>query len=168
MKFHNQALSLLVIGATLGLPAFAAGDSKATAPETSQFVASVPNSACAKSGACMKGSHGRHHGPRISFSDDQLEKFSSIKNQYLAETAPIKTELMSARRQQKDLITKPDSDRSQIIALQDKINGLKSKLSSSSLKYRLDRFAILTPDQQKTIRHKMLVSQAFGGFRHRG
>lgn len=167
MKFKNHALGLLLASTIVGLPALAA-DLGSTEESTvsSQFLASVPEKSCPESG--KKGRCGKGHEFRASLTDEQLEKLSALKGQYLAETASQKTELRSLKRQQRNLITKAGSDRNEIMALQDKINDLKAKLATSTLKFKLDGFAVLTPDQQKQVRHRMLIGQTMGGFHHRG
>lgn len=172
MKFKRNALFIAIAATVIGLPSFALDDNaSANAPAGSKFAAKVPGSggACKAGGrSCGMKKHGMRRGPHFSFSDEQLEKFSTIKSQYLNETGPARLELKSLKRQQKDLMTKADSDRGQILAMQDKINSLRDKLATSSLKYKLDKFAVLTADQQKLVRHRILVGQAFGGgFHHR-
>jgi Spy/CpxP family protein refolding chaperone len=40
---------------------------------------------------------------------------------------------------------------------------LKAQLANERLEQRIDFMSILTPQQKETLRHKMLVSEAFGG-----
>lgn len=103
------------------------------------------------------------HDKRFSFSDSQLEKMASLKTQFLDKTAGERSELGTLHRQMKDVLSQTQIDRSKAEAIQSKINSIKDDLSNAKLNLKLDEIAALTPEQREQMRHRMLVSEAFGG-----
>lgn len=100
---------------------------------------------------------------KMSFSDDQLQKMSSINNKFKDSVGAQFLQLGSLNRQLKETLTQTTVDRSKALDIQTKINALKADLSIAKLNYKLDKMAVLTPEQREHMRHRMLVSQAMGG-----
>jgi Spy/CpxP family protein refolding chaperone len=113
----------------------------------------------------MEGPQGKFcgKGEMFKFSDSQLEKMSSIKNQYLDKSSAQSAELGNLHRQLKDVLSQTSIDRSKAEAIQTKINSLKSELSISRLNMKIDEMGVLTPEQREQIHHRMLLGEAFGG-----
>lgn len=108
-------------------------------------------------------------GGRFKFSEEQLEKIYNLKNKLADESGPNFVELMKQKRHLKDLLTKPNLDRSAIQATQDKINKLSNDLSNARLAFKMDMFDQLTPEQKQSIRYKSMKRGAHhGGFKHHG
>ena len=106
-------------------------------------------------------------GNRLNFSEEQLEKIYNLKNKLADESGPNHVELMKQKRHLKDLLTKPNLDRSAIQATQDKINKLSNELSNARLAFKMDMFEQLTPEQKQSIRYKSM-KRGHGGFKHHG
>jgi Spy/CpxP family protein refolding chaperone len=93
----------------------------------------------------------------LGLSDEQMEKFVAVKGQYEVSTAGKKAELKQKMRQMMQLLTDKDADKQKVLGLQAEINSLRSDLSNGRVSFMLDAAAILTPEQKKQIRHKMLT-----------
>ncbi len=119
-----------------------------------------------KDGACERGH-------RAKFSDEQLQKMSSLKNQFLDSTASKRAELDSLGRQMKDVFTAKDIDRNKANDLESRISAVKADLDKARLNFKLDMLSVLTPEQRDGMRHRMLEG-GFGsrhghhGFGHHG
>lgn len=124
-------------------------------PDEGLEMAAFPLSASATGGA-----------GRMKFSDDQLEKMYSLKNKLADETGATVAELAKQKRHLKDLLTKPELDRSAITATQDKINKLSADLSNSFLSFKMDLMEQFTPEQKQAMRYKSLKRGRMGGFKH--
>jgi Spy/CpxP family protein refolding chaperone len=103
------------------------------------------------------------HERRPAFSDSQLEKMASLKNQYLDKTASGHSQLEVLYRQLKDTLSQPTIDRARAEGIQAKINSIKGDLSLTRLNLKIDEMGVLTPEQREHMRHRMLVAEAFGG-----
>jgi Spy/CpxP family protein refolding chaperone len=163
MQLFNIVIAALLIGA----PAMAADSGAGTPPGVDGKMTASKNLG-GGGGACQKGGH-CGGGARMNLSDAQLEKMGSLKNKYADSTSAEKAQLGTLFRQMKDVISKPEIDRAQAVALQSKINAVKDDLSTARLNLKLDEIAVLTPDQREQIHHRMLEREAFGGGqRHHG
>lgn len=109
----------------------------------------------------------RTHHARFKLTDDQKSKLSSLKNQYILDTATKKAELKVARNQLKEVMTKDSIDKGAAQGLQSKISGLKGELASARLNMMLAASDIFTPEQRaafKKMRHfKHGHKGGFGG-----
>jgi Spy/CpxP family protein refolding chaperone len=92
----------------------------------------------------------------ISLSDEQLEKIHSLKEDYLDAVGPKTVELASKHRRLKDALLSANLDPAKAKALQSDINSLKDEISNLKLQNRLDCLAVLTPEQRKELRSRML------------
>ncbi len=93
---------------------------------------------------------------RFQFTEDQKGKLSSLKNQYILDTATKKAELKVARNQLKETMSKDSIDKGAAQGLQSKISGLKGELASARLNMMLACADIFTPEQRaafKKMRH---------------
>ncbi len=173
MKITNGLLcNALVLASLLTLPAMAA-DGGAGATVT----AKGSGQACTAGGAGCSGGGYRHSGKREGFrsslklSDDQLEKMASLKNDFRTSTAPEKAQLKSLSFQLKETLMQPAVDKDKAMALEGQINNVRSDLSNKRLSFKIDSLNVLTAEQKEALKHRMLVSQTFGGgrgFHHRG
>ncbi len=155
MKTANQILAcLLLAGTMLAVPVTAAELTAQASPESDQmtdkYQQSLPE-------PCMKNGC-----PQLSFTDAQLEKLSTLKDQYELATAAKKATLKSLKCQVHKLMTEPNIDRQKITGLHDKINSLRTELSNIRLGYSLDRAEVLTPEQRSKMRHFFLTRQVMG------
>ena len=173
MRMRYEMLSiLLAVGVLATAPAQAADVQEAGSVMLSGEALAVGSNAADSAGDRhhqWKGHDrecGDHHGP--SLSDEQLEKINTLKEAARQSTAAQKTELHALSSRMHDLMTKPDVDRAEVMALQAKVNSLRSDLSNRWLNFRLDSMAVLTPEQKQQVRHRFLMHQMFGGFRHHG
>lgn len=165
-------LSLSMV-ATVLTPAFAFSPSD-TAPGDSGFdvqvavspdennVAAIPGAASAPQMNDSIGFGGTKLGAQLDFTDEQLEKIAKLKNELADNTTGKKLELRSLSRQLRMLLTQESVDRSQVLALQKKINDLHSDLATSKLTMRLDTLNIMTAEQRQKIHHLALQRQALG------
>lgn len=156
MKIDSQFLvSCLLASSLLGLPAIASEDQDNNAGDSVIGMALADNS-------------GEHGGKREHerLSDEQLEKMSTLKNQFEQATIMQKAQLHVLHLQMQELMMKPSVDRSQVLSIQSKINALHDELSTRFLNYRLDKMDILSPAQREQMRHHMLMHNAFGGGWH--
>jgi len=112
-------------------------------------------------GECCPGG-GQGHGG-FGLTDDQLEKLNSLKERYQASTAAKKAELKVDHTQLRDIMTRPDVDKSAALALQSKVNALRDDLSNQRLGFMLDASQIFTPEQRAKMRHRFLARSTFGG-----
>ncbi len=162
MKISSRSLTYLVLaGALLAFPsrAQAARDQMPQADDPSMsppMVAVVPPG---NGALCGKASFLES----LNLTDAQLEKMAALKDDFETDTAGKKAELKVLFRKMHNLMTMPTIDRGQITAVHDRINALITDLSNARLNYMMDKADVLTPDQRKQIRHKILTWQAFGG-----
>lgn len=119
-----------------------------------------------KIGDCKDGACERGH--RAKFSDEQLQKMSSLKNQFLDNTASKRAELDSLGRQMKDVFTAKDVDRAKANDLESRISAVKADLDKARLNFKLDMLAVLTPEQRDGMRRHMLEGGFGGHHRHHG
>lgn len=126
----------------------------AEAPKT---IAKVPGGACPVTGKCSKG-------PKFfkSMTDEQLEKLSSLKNEMRESMGPKILELKKLKSQMKDKLTKEDVNKDEILAIQAKINTVKSDISNVKVAFMVDASSVLTAEQKKEMRRKMLMKNIMG------
>lgn len=155
MKLQNALFAnVLMAGGLLAVPAFAADNSDAT-------LASGTRTDVLAQGPGGGGERPDWKKPRMT--DDQLIQMAALKDKYLTATASQKTNLMSLHRQLKSALAKPEINRSEVLSIQSQINSVKDDLATKKLNSKLDFIALLTPEQKEHFRHRMLVSNAFGG-----
>jgi Spy/CpxP family protein refolding chaperone len=102
-------------------------------------------------------------GPKFSMTEDQKDKLSSIRDQYKLATAQKKAELEVAMHQQRELMGKTTIDKSAVLSLQSKINGLKADLSNARIDMALTASSVFTPEQREMFQKRM-----HGKFGHKG
>lgn len=173
MKVSRMQLCGLLLNVTLlAAPAIAQEeddqDLLSQAPEaiySELYLANLPETTFAvPAGPPAWGPGGSPGGPADKFgfeslglSDEQLEKFIVLKGQYEVSTAGKKAELKQKMRQMMNLLTDKDTDKQKALSLQTEINTLRSDLANSRVNFMLDASALMTPEQKKQIRHKMLT-----------
>lgn len=160
----KHLFNVVVVSLLLAAPALA-DDTTSGAPG-----AKVPVASKCDGGACEKADHCGGGGQRghMDLSDAQLEKMSGLRNKFLDSTSAQRTELESLYRQMKGVFTKPEVDRQQALEIQSKINNVKANLSTARLNFKLEELSVLTPEQREKLRHRMLLSESFGGGFHHG
>ncbi|MBK9144638.1 MAG: hypothetical protein IPM23_19275 [Candidatus Melainabacteria bacterium] len=112
-------------------------------------------------GGCRGG------GLMKSLTDDQLEKLNTLKLGFKSEISPKYAELKTLKDQFRDAVTKTDTSKSDLLALQSKINGIKDEISTARAGFIADRMAVLTDEQKAELRKKFL-SRGLMGSRHYG
>jgi Spy/CpxP family protein refolding chaperone len=170
MKLPSRLFSnLLLAGALLAAPAMAAG---AVDEVPSDQVVSFGQMECPPGGGHHMGPGGggdfhfdpaEHMIKELNISDAQLERLASLKDQFEVSVAAKKAELHSLGRQMFSLLAQPTIDRTQITAVHDKMNSLKTDLGNARLNYTMDRAEVLTADQRSKMRHFMLAHQMMHG-----
>ncbi|HEY9760560.1 MAG TPA: hypothetical protein V6C97_35700 [Oculatellaceae cyanobacterium] len=155
--FNSKLVKTLLIASTVvGLPAMA--DTSNAGIEKTQV--KVGSAQCA--GGEFQGRKAFKMEKRLGLSDTQLEKVAVLKDKSRTDTAAQKAQLKTLSDQLKLVITKPEINQSEAMQIQSKINDLRSQLSNEKLQERIDFMSILTPEQRENLRHRMLVSEAFG------
>lgn len=149
---YKPLYSLILTSIMVAAPALAADD---TAPGANQ-----PEHFRMSKRLAEGGPEGR---AKFGLTDDQLQKMSALNNKFKDSIGAQKTQLGSLSRQLKDVFAQAQVDRAKAVDLQTKINALKAEISIAKLNFKIDKLAILTPEQREKIRHRMLVSQAMGG-----
>lgn len=156
-EMKKRIFNLVLAGLVIAAPALAANSSTTDGakPSFSKKTEGCADGACERSGA------------KAGFSDEQLEKMSKLRNEFLDSTASKRAEIDSLHRQMKDLFKAENIDRAKALELQSKMDSVKADLSKSKLNLRLDQLALLTPEQKQAMRHRMLRG-GFGGGKHHG
>lgn len=149
---YKPLYSLVLTSIMVAAPALAADDTAPGADQPGRFKMSK---------RIAEG--GREGRAKFGLSDDQLQKMADLNNKYKDGIAAQKTQLGSLGRQLKDVFAQSQIDRSKALDLQTKINALKAEISLAKLNHKIDKLAVLTPEQREKIRHRILVSQAMGG-----
>jgi len=101
-------------------------------------------------------------GPRISLSDEQRQKLRALKDQYTLDTAMRKAQLKVQRGQLFDLLRKPKVDKQEVLALNAKLNSLRTELSDARMNFILAANDVFTPEQKEQMGHRFGMRGAFG------
>ena len=153
----NFVKTLLITSTLIGIPALAAPENGGSGLEKTQV--KVGSGCASHRGFSKKGGFAK----KLGLTDDQLAKIASLKEQSRLTTAPQKAQLKALSEQLKDTLMKPELDKQEALSIEGKINDLKAHLANEKLEQRINFISILTPQQKETLRHQMLVSEAFGG-----
>lgn len=108
--------------------------------------------------------HKMHRSPfaDLNLTDDQYEKLWALKRDSMGKNAAKFGELMGAEMQLHDLLLQPEIDRTKIMALQGRINAAKADLANSRVEDRIATMNVLTAEQRRDLRRKMLERMAGG------
>ncbi|MGD9685070.1 MAG: Spy/CpxP family protein refolding chaperone [Candidatus Obscuribacterales bacterium] len=156
MKFSKVSILAAMSFAISGLALLPASADPVTVVDSGPTLA-----ARAPGGGCRAG------GMMKSLSDEQLEKMNTLKLSFKSDIAPKFAELKTLKDQFRDAVTKPDTSKSDLLALQTKINGVKDEISTARAGFIADRMAVLTDEQKSELRKKFLSRGLMGG-RHYG
>lgn len=149
------ALTALSLAIATSLPVFAQLESDPQTPTNDTVaIAPVMDIGAEPAAAAVGGRFGG--GMKLNLTDEQLEKIHDMKNKLADNLGPKRLELSSAKRQLKDMISKPTLDRKAITQTQEKINSLRADIANLSLAFKLDVSEQLTDEQKKEIRRKAL------------
>lgn len=99
----------------------------------------------------------------LNLTDEQYEKLYGIKNQFLDQIGPKMLEVRTLERHLKDLLTNPTVDAGKAKALQSKINAVKADLANAKLENKLAMLDVLTAEQRKEIRERVIKGGGRGG-----
>lgn len=99
----------------------------------------------------------------LALTDEQFEKLFQIKNQFLDKAGPKMLELTSSRRELKDYLTRPQLDKVKIKELQNRINDSRAALANLCLDEKLSALAVLTEEQRKELRKRIIQGCGPGG-----
>jgi Spy/CpxP family protein refolding chaperone len=102
---------------------------------------------------------GMLHG-QYALTDAQAEKLIALKSQFRDQAKPKFEDLISAKRKLSDLITQPNTDKAQLVSLQNQINGDRDALSDLKLENNMQQLSLLTDQQKQEIRHEFLQRAA--------
>ena len=94
---------------------------------------------------------------KLGLTDEQLVKLVSIKSDYAVNTAKQKAELETNKKKMIILMTEPKLDKAAILALNEKIDSLKTSLTDARVNQMLTVMNVMTPNQREQMRHHMLV-----------
>jgi Spy/CpxP family protein refolding chaperone len=168
MFTKNIVKTLLITSTLIGIPAFAADNtcSAGAGVGAANTQVKIGNAKCSGEGFQRHGGFGK----RLGLTYEQLLKISTMKDQYRLSSAGQRAETKVLSDQLKNVLTAPQLDKAQALSIQSKLNDVKDKLSNEKLQFRIDFMSVLTPEQKEIVRHKMLVSEVFGGehMGHRG
>ncbi|GEM_PF-1982178 len=156
----TEVCRFLVVVGLVGLPAVAYAANLVAERDDAAVTVPVASRAKDSSKCSRQGRESR------KLSTGELEKMASLKDQLLASTGPQTTQLRLLERQLREQLAKQNIDKDQVMQTQSRINALRDQLSNARLSYRLDMMSILTPEQKEQVQRRLLVSNAFGGFRH--
>lgn len=98
----------------------------------------------------------------LDLSDGQFEKLFALKNSFLDKAGPKMLALSTAKRHLCNAMLAPTVDAKQVKELQTSINGLKADLSNLKLDHKLAAMDVLTAEQRKQIRDRMIKGSACG------
>lgn len=109
---------------------------------------------------------------QLKLSDEQRSKLGALRDRFTLDTASKKADLQVSMRQMHELLVKPTIDKSAVLSLQAKINGLNADLSTARLNMMLASADVFTPEQRAQF-SKMRESREHGGYhfgkeRHHG
>jgi len=107
--------------------------------------------------------HVRPHHMRFKMTDDQKSKLSSLKNQYILDTATKKAELKVASNQLREELGKTSIDKSAAQGLQGKISSLKGDLASARLNMMIAAADVFTPEQREAFKKMRHFKHGHGG-----
>ena len=99
------------------------------------------------------------------FTDDQLEKMHAIGTKYGDSRAIRMAELEKLRHQIFDALGQQTVDKSQVLALQGKINELEAAAGIDRVQLMIEMHDVLSPEQRQQMRRHMLAHEGpgFGG-----
>jgi Spy/CpxP family protein refolding chaperone len=117
-------------------------------------------------GMMMRRGHGSPFAD-LNLTDDQYEKLWAIKRDSAGRSAGKFGEMMAAEMQLHDLMLQPEIDRTKIMALQGRVNAIKTELSNERLENKIAAMNVLTAEQRKDLRRNMLQRMS-GGWGGRG
>lgn len=98
-----------------------------------------------------------------SLSDEQYEKFYAIKNKMKDEMGPKMLEMSKLRRQFCDELNRETIDAKAVAKLSDRMAALKGEMSHLFTGSAVDAMNVLTPEQRKEMRKKMVQGGGMGG-----
>ena len=85
---------------------------------------------------------------QLKLSDEQRSKLGALRDRFTLDTASKKADLQVSLRQMHELLVKPTIDKSAVLSLQAKINGLNADLSTARLNMMLASGEVFTPEQK--------------------
>jgi Spy/CpxP family protein refolding chaperone len=89
---------------------------------------------------------------KLNLSDDQRTKLADIRDRQTRAAIPIRSDLEIAGLDLRKLMRAEKPDQKAIDAQIDKMAGLRARLQKSRVASMLEARAVLTPEQQKTLR----------------
>ena len=184
-RFRTNLLPALISGLLLSaMPAFADDEDFADftppAPPEFAFTVGLPLAELPESGAILAGEElpvGLPIEPASGFecsakppslTDDQLEKIHSFKNDFLDAVGPKKLAIASKKRKLRDSLLSANIDASEAKSLQGEINALTAEVNNLKLENKINCLNVLTEEQRKDIRNRMLRFQCRPGHHHFG
>ncbi len=88
-----------------------------------------------------------HHLNLLNLTPEQKNKLQALRKNFRKETVFLRNDLKVKRLELKTLWTVPNPDKDKIIAKQNELNDLKTKLQMKVIDFRLEARSYLTPEQ---------------------
>ncbi|MBS1999808.1 MAG: Spy/CpxP family protein refolding chaperone [Cyanobacteria bacterium SZAS LIN-2] len=159
-----------------GVEAFGGDDGESDGPPP-QFAALLPppsgdafhmgHHGWGKDGGSGEGGHGCFSEAN-KLTDDQYEKLYAIKEDLMDQMGPKMVQSHSLGRKLKDTLSASNIDTKQAQDLQNKISALKADMSNLKIDSLIKMAQVLTPEQRKELRMKMIKASLGGHHRHHG
>ncbi len=94
---------------------------------------------------------------KLGLTDEQMEKLIALDSDYEIKNAQKRAQLVSDIKQMALQMTEPKTDKAAVLALDEKINSLKTELAIARANKMLEGMSILTEKQKELMHHHMLV-----------
>ncbi len=86
---------------------------------------------------------------KLNLTDDQQDKMHALMEKHQKTMIDLKADLEKAVIDKRGLVRKGNIDRSKFLDAEDKITGIKNKISSERANHKMDIYELLTPEQKK-------------------
>ncbi len=98
-------------------------------------------------GFAAPAAYGCLYAPNFNLTAEQSGKLSSLQQQFLNETMPLRNELAAKSLELRSLMVQPSPNSALISAKQKEIFELQQKMQEKSLAYQTNARSLLTPQQ---------------------
>jgi Spy/CpxP family protein refolding chaperone len=88
----------------------------------------------------------------LNLSKEQMDKMWQLRERFRNETERLRYELFKKRLELKDLYADPTTDKATLLAKEKEVSGLRQALRDKMVQFKIERRAILTPEQLKQLK----------------
>jgi Spy/CpxP family protein refolding chaperone len=156
MTNHRNWIALLLAGAFTAGAYTSAAQPQNTPPAAPKTAAPAPQ-------ATPPGCPGQLGlGVLGNLGNEQRQKVEALRSKKTQELAPLHQQLAQRRAELRALWAADAPSREQILQKQAEIAGLRTKLQTASVDFRLAVLALLTPEQRATLRSSRATSAGRG------